>query len=124
MIILEEGPKNPTDPSAGPTNRVYPQSDPATLGSPSRPPSPHPTLPDYETSEAQQPSNHRRPSGIRKFWNTRVGRLLSYALAVYSTFVLVVGVPVLVLVGLSSTFPSPIQDYAGLKRALGVEITP
>src|SRR5260221_7327663 len=98
MIILEEGPKNPTDPSAGPTNRAYPQSDPAALGSPSRPPSPNPTLPDYETSEAQQPSNHRRLSGIRKFWNTRVGRLLSYAFAVYSIFVLVVGV-IFVLVG-------------------------
>ena len=96
MIIL---PKNPTDPSAGPTNREYPQSDPAALGSPSRPPSPNPTLPDYETSEAQQPSNHPKPWGVRKFWNTRTGRLLSYALVIYSAFVLVVGVPIFVLVG-------------------------
>jgi hypothetical protein len=124
MIILEEGLKNPTDPSAGPTNRVYPQPDPAALGSPSRSSSPHPTLPDYETSEAQQSSNHRKPSGFRKIWNTRVGRLLSYALAAYSTFVLVVGVPTFVLVGLFlSTFLVP-YGITQLKRALGVEITP
>lgn len=99
MIIIEEGLKNPTDPSAGPTNREYPQSGPAALGSPSRPQSPNPTLPDYETSEAQQqPSNQHKPSGVRKFWNTRAGRLLSYALVVYTTLVLVVGVPVFVLV--------------------------
>jgi hypothetical protein len=96
MIIL----KDPTDPTAGPTNREYPQPDPAARGSPSRPPSPNPTLPDYETSEAQQPSNLRKPSRIWKFWNTRVGRLLSYALVLYSAFLLVVGVPIFVLVSI------------------------
>lgn len=121
MIILDEGRKDPTDPTAGPTNREYPQSDPAARGSPSRPPSPNPTLPDYETSEAQQPSNLRKPSRIRKFWSTRVGRLLSYALVLYSAFILVVGVPIFVLVSneaSSHAFSSLVLDRARLKRDL------
>jgi hypothetical protein len=111
--------KDPTDPTAGPTNREYPQPDPAARGSSSRPPSPNPTLPDYETSEAQQPSNLRKPSRIRRFWNSRVGRLLSYALVLYSAFILVVGVPIFVLV--SIFIPRVLVsywDHARLKRAL------
>ncbi|KAI0305715.1 hypothetical protein B0F90DRAFT_1700325 [Multifurca ochricompacta] len=52
--------------------------------------------PDYETSEAQDPSHHKLRGG-GKFWNTRVGKLISYALVFYSSVLFVVGVPTFVL---------------------------
>jgi hypothetical protein len=98
MIILEEAPKLPTDPFVGPTNREQPDIE--AQASSSRSLSPIPTLPDYETSEAQQPSR-LKSSERRKFWFARVGRLISYALVVYSVVVVVVGIPMFVLVSFS-----------------------
>jgi len=100
MIILEGVPKHPTDPSAGPTNREHPELDIEAQAQSSRPLSSNPTLPDYETSEAQQPSRLKR-SGSRKFWYTRVGKLISYAAVVYSVVVVIVGVPIFVMVSFS-----------------------
>ena len=100
MILSEEDtlqrPKLPTDPSTGPTNRVPLHT---TSGSSLRPPSPNPTLPDYETSQAQQPTE--KPRGRWRCWNGRVKRMLLYALVVYSTIALVIGVPTFVMVSFS-----------------------
>ncbi|KAH9979178.1 hypothetical protein BJV74DRAFT_858747 [Russula compacta] len=107
MILLEEDtlqrPKLPTDPSLGPTNRVPLQTERTTPGSSQRPPSPNPTLPDYETSEAQQPSNQKR-WGRHRFWHTRVGRLTLYAIVLYSSVLFVIGIPVVVLRSKSHKF--------------------
>jgi hypothetical protein len=100
MIILEGVPKHPTDPSTGPTNREPPEPD-IEAQAPSSPlPSLNTTLPDYETSEAQHPLRLKQ-SGSQKFWYTRVGRLISYALVVYSVVVVVVGIPMFVMVSIS-----------------------
>jgi hypothetical protein len=112
MVILEENPKLPTDPSAGPTNREDLQPDPAAPGSSSRPASPNPTLPDYETSQAQQSPN-RKPWIGRKFWHSRIAKLVSYALVVYSSLVFIIGVPLFVLVRFlisTSSFPCVVWD--------------
>lgn len=105
MILLEEDtlqrPKLATDPFLGPTNRVPPQTERTPVSS-QRSPSPNPTLPDYETSEAQQPSNQKR-WGRHKFWHTRVGRLTLYAIVLYSSAIFVIGIPVVVLVRPPST---------------------
>lgn len=112
MVILEENPKLPTDPSAGPTNREDLQPDPAASGSSSRPPSPNPTLPDYETSQAQLSPN-RKPWRSWKFWHSRIGKLVSYALVVYSSVVFIIAVPAFVLVRFlisTSSFPCVVWD--------------
>jgi hypothetical protein len=101
MIILDTAPKLPTDPTAVPTNREYHHSDLEAHAESSRSPSPNPTLPDYETSEAQQPSPGPKLSRSRKFWFSRVGRLISYALLIYSLVIVLVGVPMFVLVRFS-----------------------
>lgn len=97
MILLEEEslqrPKLPIDPS--PPNVVTSE----------RPPSHVSTLPDYEASQAQHPSPHKQRF-YRKLWHTRVGKLISYAVAIYSTIFIVVGIPALVHVGPSHFFPS------------------
>jgi hypothetical protein len=98
MILLEEDssqcPKLPTD--ASQANAVPPGSSECS-------PSPNPTLPDYEASQAQHPSPHKRRF-YQRLWHTKVGKLISYALAVYSAVFVVIGVPALVLVGLSNGF--------------------
>ena len=112
MVILEEVSKLPTDPSAGPTNREDLQPDPAAPGSSSRPSSPHPALPDYETSQAQEPSS-RKPWIGRKFWHSRIGKLVPYALVIYSSVVFIIGVPAFVLVRfliLTPSFPYVVWD--------------
>lgn len=99
MILLEEDslqrPKLPTDPFVGPTNRAPSQANAVAPGSFERPPSPNPTLPDYEALQAQQSSPHKR-SFYRRLWHTRVGKLVSYALAIYSAVFVVIGVPAFV----------------------------
>ncbi|KAI9508230.1 hypothetical protein F5148DRAFT_1149197 [Russula earlei] len=97
MILNEEDasqrPKLRGDPSVGPTNRAPPPTTdrPASSSFP-RPPSPNPTLPDYDTSEAQQMSNHKR-SSIWRFWRTRAGKMVTYALVIYTLVLVLVGVP-------------------------------
>ena len=99
MVLLTEEdtaqrPKLPMDPSMGPTNRAPPV---ATSSSLSRPPSPNPTLPDYESSQAQQQPS-QQPS-IPKTWkgwrflNGRVRKVLLYAVVIYSATAFVIGIP-------------------------------
>jgi hypothetical protein len=90
MILLEEEtlqrPKLPLD-------------DPPLAnvpGSSERPPSPNPTLPDYEASQAQHPPSQKRRL-YRRLWQSRVGKLISYALAIYSAVFIVIGIPAFVL---------------------------
>jgi hypothetical protein len=97
MILLEEEtlqrPKLPLD-------------DPPLAnvpGSSERPPSPNPTLPDYEASQAQHPPSQKRRL-YRRLWQSRVGKLISYALAIYSAVFIVIGIPAFVLVGLFKIF--------------------
>jgi len=88
MILLEEEslqrPKLPIDPS------------PANVDSSERPPSHVSTPPAYEASQAQHPSPHKQRF-YGRLWQTRVGKLISYALAVYSAIFIVIGIPALVL---------------------------
>ena len=101
MILTEEDtpqrPKLPTDPSAGPTNRAPPQTDLATSSSLPRPTSPNPFLPDYEASQAQEPSTSKWWKG-RRFLSGRMRKLLLYALVIYSTFAFVIGIPTFLMV--------------------------
>jgi hypothetical protein len=128
MILSEEEtkqrPKLPTDPFIGPTNRE-PQANVATSSSHRRPSSPNPTLPDYETSQAQQPSTPKQRGGWR-FWNGRVRKLLLYALVVYTSIALVISIPTFVFVSFSFqrrvSVPFPLSRTAtGLIRATEVE---
>ncbi|KAI0266793.1 hypothetical protein BC834DRAFT_113583 [Gloeopeniophorella convolvens] len=101
MILLEEEsaqrPKLPSDPIASsPVSREPVQPDFNIPGPSSRPPSPSPTLPDYETSEAQHLLYHKRGGG-RRFLNTRLGKVVWYALVVYSSLFIVAGVPFVVV---------------------------
>ena len=124
MIILEGVPKHPTDPSTGPTNRDAEPDIEAPAPS-SRPPSPNPSLPAYESLEAQQ-SSHLKQSGSPKFWYTRVGKLIAYALVVYSVLVVVVGVPMFVMVGflvLTIALPTTSPCAPELKIEIEIEIT-
>lgn len=97
MILLDEDssqrPKLPTDPSLGPTNRV----NPVEPISSQRVPSPNLTLPDYEASQAQHPSPNKR-GFQRRFWHTRVGKVISYSVAVYAAIFIVIGIPAIVVV--------------------------
>ena len=100
MILLEEEtlqrPKLPFDPF--PAHIVTPDSS-------ERPSSPNPTLPDYEASQAQHPSPHKHKF-YRRLWQSRVGKLISYAFAIYSAVFIVIGIPAFVLVGPFKLFPS------------------
>ena len=125
MILTEDDtpqrPKLPTDPSFGPTNRVPLQSDLATSGSSLRPSSPVPTLPpDYETSQAQQPSE--KPRGGWRCWNGRVRKMVLYALVVYSTIALIIGIPTLMMVRFPFQ-PSISQSPTAINCATEVERT-
>jgi hypothetical protein len=102
MILLEEESlQRPKVPFDHPANVVIP-------GSSERPPSLNPTLPDYEASQAQHPPPHKRRL-YRRLWQSRVGKLISYALAIYSAVFIVIGIPALVLVGVLKLFPSCID---------------
>jgi hypothetical protein len=94
MILLEEEslqrPKLPNDPF--PANVVTPV--------------PSERLPDYDASQAQHPSSPHKQRFYRRLWQTRVGKLISYALAIYSAVFIVIGIPALVLVGPLKLFPS------------------
>jgi hypothetical protein len=112
MILTEEDtqqrPKLPMDPSMGPTNRAPPV---ATSSSHPRPPSPNPTLPDYESSQAQQPS--QQPSipkkwGAWRFLNGRVRKVLLYAVVIYSAAAFIIGIPTFLM----ASFP-PFQKRRG-----------
>jgi hypothetical protein len=119
MILLDQEvsqrPKLPTDPAVGPTNRVSPDTDPVAPGPSQRPPSPNTTLPDYDTSEAQQPSKPKRRFWYR-FWHTRLGKLLSFALVVYSAIFLIVGVPAFFLVSRRPPPLPPLRAYPARVR--------
>jgi hypothetical protein len=101
MILLEEDssqrPKLPTDPSVGPTNRVPTQADFSAASSSQPSPSLNTTLPNYDTLEAQPPSP--RKHGGRRFWQTRLGKLIAIALTIYLCLFLILGVPAFILVG-------------------------
>ena len=104
MILNEEDtpqrPKLPMDPSTGPTNRAPPLTDVATSSSPPRPPSPNPTLPDYESSQAQQTLTTKQWGGW-SFLSGRVRKVLLYALVIYSSIAFVIGIPTFLLVSFS-----------------------
>jgi len=112
MILDEQDapqlPKIPEDPSVGPTNRVPPETDVPVPGPSPRPPSPNTTLPDYDTLEAQQLPSQKRD--VRRFWHTRAGRLLVYALVIYGAILILVGVPAFVLVSCPSPH-HPMQSW-------------
>ncbi|KAH8990568.1 hypothetical protein EDB92DRAFT_1816748 [Lactarius akahatsu] len=97
MILLEEDtlqrPKLRTDPS----DRAPYRANAVALAS-GRSPSPNTTLPDYEASQAQHPSPHKRPF-YRRIWHTKAGKAISYAFAIYSAIFVVIGIPAFVLVG-------------------------
>ncbi|KAH9953530.1 hypothetical protein BC827DRAFT_1247909 [Russula dissimulans] len=99
MILNEQDvpqlPKLLEDPSVGPTNRVPPEIDVPVAGSSSRPLSPNTTLPSYDALEAQQIQSQKREA--RRFWHTRAGRLLVYALVIYGAILILVGVPAFML---------------------------
>jgi hypothetical protein len=91
MILLEEEtlqrPKLPID---------LPPANVVILGSSERPHSPNPTLPDYDASQAQHPP-HQKRGFYQRLWQSRVGKLISYALAIYSVVFIVIGIPAFVL---------------------------
>ncbi|KAI9463576.1 hypothetical protein BJY52DRAFT_921658 [Lactarius psammicola] len=91
MILLEEEtlqrPKLPTDPST---------RAPFQVNTSECPPGPNTTLPDYEASQAQHPSPHKRRF-YRRLWHTRVGKVISSALAIYSAIFVIIGIPAFVL---------------------------
>ena len=131
MILTEEDtpqrPKLPMDPSTGPTNRMPPQLDVATSSVFPRPPSPNPTLPGYEMSQAQQAQQPSTPKQweMRRFLNGRVRKVVLYALVIYSSIAFVIGIPTFLLV--SPPFQQRISLYrtiTGLNSATGVERTP
>ncbi|KAH9176392.1 hypothetical protein EDB89DRAFT_157334 [Lactarius sanguifluus] len=105
MILLEEDtlqrPKLRTDPSDWAPSRA----NPVALAS-GRSPSPNTTLPDYEASQAQHPSPHKR-AFYRRIWHTKAGKVISYAFAVYSAIFVVIGIPAFVLVG------KPLRKWLG-----------
>jgi hypothetical protein len=123
MILNEQDvpqlPKLLEDPSVGPTNRVPPEIDVPVAGSSSRPLSPNTTLPSYDALEAQQISSQKREA--RRFWHTRAGRLLVYALVIYGAILILVGVPAFMLV--SHPSPHPMQS-TGIKSAPEFETSP
>ncbi|KAH9083453.1 hypothetical protein EDB83DRAFT_2511770 [Lactarius deliciosus] len=94
MILLEEDtlqrPKLRTDPS----DRTPSRANAVALAS-GRSPSPSTTLPDYEASQAQHPSHHKRPF-YRRMWHTKAGKVISYAFAIYSAIFVVIGIPAFV----------------------------
>ncbi|KAH9040689.1 hypothetical protein EDB85DRAFT_1886789 [Lactarius pseudohatsudake] len=95
MILLEEDtlqrPKLRTDPSDWAPSRAN-----AVALASGRSPSPNTTLPDYEASQAQHPSPHKRPF-YRRIWHTKAGKVISYAFAIYSAIFVVIGIPAFVL---------------------------
>ncbi|KAH9061340.1 hypothetical protein EDB87DRAFT_415247 [Lactarius vividus] len=95
MILLEEDtaqrPKLLTDPS----DRAPSRAD-AVAHLSGRSPSPTTTLPDYEASQARHPSPRKR-AFYRRIWHTKVGKVISYAFAVYSAIFVVIGIPAFVL---------------------------
>ncbi|KAH9002028.1 hypothetical protein EDB86DRAFT_2827477 [Lactarius hatsudake] len=97
MILLEEDtlqrPKLRTDPS----DRAPSRANAVALAS-GRSPSPSTTLPDYEASQAQHPSHHKRPF-YRRMWHTKAGKVISYAFAIYSAIFVVIGIPAFALRG-------------------------
>ncbi|KAI9442161.1 hypothetical protein H4582DRAFT_1258825 [Lactarius indigo] len=95
MILLEEDslqrPKLLSDPSHTAPSRAN-----AVALASGRSPSPNTTLPDYEASQAQHPSPHKR-AFYRRLWHTKVGKVIAYAFAIYSAIFVVIGVPAFVL---------------------------
>ncbi|TFY81353.1 hypothetical protein EWM64_g2664 [Hericium alpestre] len=97
MIILEEEadqvPKLPNDPISASSSTSPPI--PLQAGGPARPYSPSPSLPDYETSEAQQQLLQRlRAKGTRSI---RMLKAFWLATVVYLTLFVIVVVPLIVL---------------------------
>lgn len=97
MILLEEETLQRPKLDPIPANVVI-------SGSSERPPSPNPTLPGYEASQAQHSPPHKRR--FYRLWQSKTGKLISYALAIYSAVFIVIGIPAFALVGLFKLFPS------------------
>ena len=98
MILLEEETLQRPKLDTIPANVVIP-------GSSERPPSPNPTLPGYEASQAQHLPPHKRRF-YRRLWQSKAGKLISYALAIYSAVFIVIGIPAFALVGPFKLFSS------------------